>query len=166
MMRLAHSILPMIERLRRPNLLASATTVTSFRNPDHHGVELRFQDVRRGVAGVRMQAVDRQEQVIGVKILQHALGLRTDKRARRAPQNPADHDQRNSFRFRQLVGHIQRIRDHRQRQDARVPNVPRNLRGRRSRIQNDGLMRAKELCGSLSDTHFFGVMEALFETQR
>jgi hypothetical protein len=27
---LAHSILPMIERLRRPNLLASATTVTSF----------------------------------------------------------------------------------------------------------------------------------------
>jgi hypothetical protein len=62
-----------------------------------------------------MQAVDCQEQVIGVKILQHALGLRADKRTRRAPQNPTDHDQRNPFRFRQLVGHVQRIRDHRQR---------------------------------------------------
>ena len=42
---------------------------------DHDVIQLRFQDIRRGKPLVDIQAIHREEEVIGVQLLEHSLGL-------------------------------------------------------------------------------------------
>jgi hypothetical protein len=66
---------------------------------DHQSIHLRFQNVGRSVADIRVESVDAEEQVIGMQILKHALGLRTNHGTRSGPQNPAADDLSDALGF-------------------------------------------------------------------
>lgn len=70
-----------MQKLLRPNLLASATAIIS-RATSHHAIEVRLTGVRRGDAGAQIEPVDAQKQLVEAVLTQLLLGSRTIERVR------------------------------------------------------------------------------------
>ena len=94
---------PMRETLLRPNLLKSATTLTSFEISHHQAIELGLQHVGSGWPDFEVETIDGQKQPIGVKFPEHRLRLRSHEGARHGTKQPTDHDHGNVGGIHQLA---------------------------------------------------------------
>ena len=146
-----------------PKLAEVSDHIDFFRIAHHQAVQLGLKHVGSRRSDLEIEPINGEKKAVGMKVLEHRLGLRSYERARHRPQQSAHHDHRDVRGIHQFVGDVQGVRDDSDRLQTPDFQVAGDFGGGRAGIEDDGFVVLNEFgCGS-ADSSFFRVMQRFLQ---